>query len=34
MWLTESIIGNTTLLFSVAAVMLVLARTAYGGAAA
>lgn len=34
MWLTDSIIGNTTLLFSVAAFILVLARTAYGGEAA
>lgn len=34
MWLTDSIIGNTALLFSAAAFMLVLARTAYGGQAA
>lgn len=32
MWLTDSIIGSTALLFSVAAVMLVLARLAYGEA--
>lgn len=34
MWLTDSIIGSTALLFSVAAFMLILARTAYGGAEA
>lgn len=31
MWLTESILGSTLLLFGIAALLLVLARTAYGG---